>query len=104
MHAAVIRQASGHSRADMDGSAIGFGFHESPVVLAPDRYRATLVPHLLYQGGRNISLSVFGKPTGCSTEPRRWRATQRAQSVTSPVAGDAHSKRYAGKKTVSLNI
>lgn len=39
------------------------------VVLAPDRYRATLVPHLLYQAGGNISFERFRKAYWLLTEP-----------------------------------
>lgn len=39
------------------------------VVLAADRYRATLVPHLLYQAGGNISFDRFRKAYWLLTEP-----------------------------------
>jgi len=39
------------------------------VVLTPDRYRATLVPHLLYQAGGNISFDRFRKAYWLLTEP-----------------------------------
>lgn len=39
------------------------------VVLAPDRYRATVVPHLLYQAGGNISFDRFRKAYWLLTEP-----------------------------------
>jgi len=39
------------------------------VVLAPDRYRATLVPHLLYQAGGSISFERFRKAYWLLTEP-----------------------------------
>lgn len=39
------------------------------VVLAADRYRATLVPHLLYQAGGNISFERFRKAYWLLTEP-----------------------------------
>jgi methylase of polypeptide subunit release factors len=40
------------------------------VVLAPDRYRATVVPHLLYQAGGNISFDRLRKAYWLLTEPR----------------------------------
>ena len=40
------------------------------VVLAPDRYRATVVPHLLYQAGGSISFERFRKAYWLLTEPR----------------------------------
>jgi hypothetical protein len=40
------------------------------VVLAPDRYRATLVPHLLYQAGGSIPFERFRKAYWLLTEPK----------------------------------
>jgi type I restriction-modification system DNA methylase subunit len=40
------------------------------VVLAPDRYRATLVPHLLYQSGGSLSFERFRKAYWLLTEPK----------------------------------
>ena len=37
--------------------------------LTPDRYRATVVPHLLYQAGGNISFERFRKAYWLLTEP-----------------------------------
>jgi hypothetical protein len=39
------------------------------VVLTPDRYRATLVPHLLYQAGGSIPFDRFRKAYWLLTEP-----------------------------------
>jgi hypothetical protein len=40
------------------------------VILTPDRYRATVVPHLLYQAGGSISFSRFRKAYWLLTEPK----------------------------------
>lgn len=40
------------------------------VVLTPDRYRSTVVPHLLYQAGGNLSFDRFRKAYWLLTEPK----------------------------------
>jgi hypothetical protein len=55
------------------------------VVVTPDRYRATLVPHLLYQAGGSIPFERFRKAYWLLTEPKTLE--RYATGAVGPIAG-----------------